>query len=565
MDFSSITALVDACAWDTTSYLVISENVFDPFIYYSHLLPLIASVLIGYFIFFKSPKLLVNQILFVITNLFAVWVFFDLILWATDKPHYTIFFWSLVNIIEPFIYAFSVYFIQAFISGKDTSVKNKLALFLPLLPVLILGFSSFNLLGFNLSNCDREAIEGPLAHYIYLIELFYVLWIALHSIRQFAFYAKQKRTQILLVSISILCFLLAFSWGNIVGSLTDSWRVPQWGLFGMPVFIAALAYLIIRYNAFNIKVISTEILVTAFPILVGSQYFLAQSFGNRVITIITFTLSIISGILIVISVKREVSQREHIEKLASDLKKANVRLTELDRQKSEFVSFATHQLRSPLAAMKGYASLILEGDMGALPKEAHDAVSRIYDSTNTLTAIVDDYLNIARIELGSMKYAFDTVDLKILVEDVIAELKPNIDRASAVKFSFDAENSGTDYRITADRDKLKQVVTNLIDNSLKYTPQGSVTVSLGVDRAKHRFVFKVSDTGIGIAPETLPHLFNKWSRAKNANKTNIKGTGLGLFVAKEILSAHHGTIRAESSGEGKGSTFTVELEPFAKA
>ncbi len=150
---------------------------------------------------------------------------------------------------------------------------------------------------------------------------------------------------------------------------------------------------------------------------------------------------------IIKSVYQEVSQREKIEKLATDLEKANVRLTELDRQKSEFVSFATHQLRAPLTAMKGYASMILEGDMGKLPKAANDGVSRIFDSANTLTSIVDDYLNITRIELGSMKYIFDTMDLKALVgKTPMAELKPNMEK-SGLSFSFkDKKSPGTDYR-----------------------------------------------------------------------------------------------------------------------
>ncbi|MFA6601378.1 MAG: HAMP domain-containing sensor histidine kinase [Candidatus Paceibacterota bacterium] len=260
----------------------------------------------------------------------------------------------------------------------------------------------------------------------------------------------------------------------------------------------------------------------------------------------------------------EVNQRLRIESLATDLEKSNTRLIELDRQKSEFVSFASHQLRGPLTAMKGYASLLLEGDMGELTKEARQGVSRIYDSTNTLVSIVNDYLNASRIELGQMKYAFETIDLRNLIEDVVAEMKPNIDK-TGIKFSFTAEDGDIDYQMTADRDKLKQVIANIVDNSLKYTPQGSITTKLALDKARHLFVFSVTDTGVGIAPETLPRLFQKFSRAENANKSNIRGTGLGLYVAKQMVEAHHGTIKATSPGEGKGATFTVELEPLAKA
>jgi signal transduction histidine kinase len=198
-----------------------------------------------------------------------------------------------------------------------------------------------------------------------------------------------------------------------------------------------------------------------------------------------------------------------------------------------------------------------------LDAEVRNGVLRISDSANTLVNIVNDYLNISRIELGAMKYAFETIDLQNLIEDVVAELKPNIDK-SGVKFTFTSEH-GVDFRTTADKDKLKQVFLNIIDNSLKYTPKGSIFAHLAIDKIKRKFIFTIKDTGVGIAPETLPHLFQKFSRAENASKTNIRGTGLGLYVAKEMIEAHHGTIRAESRGEGQGSTFFVELEPFTKA
>ena len=202
--------------------------------------------------------------------------------------------------------------------------------------------------------------------------------------------------------------------------------------------------------------------------------------------------------------------------------------------------------------------------MGELPPAAKEGISRIFESAKTLASIVDDYLNLSRIELGTMKYTFETLDLKHLVEEVIGELRPNIEK-KGLKFGFTAENSGTDYRVTADSDKLKQVIANLIDNSVKYTPSGSVEVSLVRDKVQNRIVFKIQDTGIGIAPEVIPHLFQKFSRADNGNKVNIKGTGLGLYVAKQIIEAHHGVVRAESEGEGKGSRFIVEIEPFGKA
>ena len=323
------------------------------------------------------------------------------------------------------------------------------------------------------------------------------------------------------------------------------------------------AYGAMQGKMFNVKTIAAEILVFGLWAFLLVRTILFAQVSDQIIEGSLLAISVILGIYLIRSVDKEVEVRRKIEKLATDLETANVRLTELDRQKSEFVSFATHQLRAPLTAMKGYASMILEGDMGVLSDEAKLGVSRIFDSAKTLTSIVDDYLNITRIELGTMKYAFETIDWRALIDDILGELKPNIEK-SGLAFSFKVQDENTDYRITADRDKFKQVIANLIDNSMKYTPKGSVALSLSFDRPKDKFVFKIQDTGIGVDPEVLPHLFAKWTRAGNANKTNIKGTGLGLFVAKEIITAHHGEVRAESVGEGKGSTFIVEMDPWGK-
>ncbi|MEN9912792.1 MAG: hypothetical protein RLY66_200 [Candidatus Parcubacteria bacterium] len=553
------------CAWEPSYFLVFSENVFASLVYYSHFFSLLAAFGLGLFVYLSNRSSFMARLFFAITTTFSLWVFSDVVLWADPNPSHIMFFWTITILLEPVLYILGLYFLMVYVTGMDVSVKTKHVMLGILVPTIALSATKFGILGFNYTNCDREVVEGLLVYYGYFVEIIVAIWTTIFAIRQYKNVGKGRKRPLVLISLGMLLFLFMFSWGNIVGTISEDWTIGQYGLFGMPILLGFMTYAIVKFRTFNIKIIGTQAIVSAQIVLLLSLLFLRQIENVRVVVILTVITFIIIGWSLVRGVKREVYQREKIQKLADDLKKANIRLTELDRQKSEFVSFATHQLRSPLTAMKGYASLILEGDMGAIAPQAKDAVSRIFESTNTLAAIVDDYLNVTRIELGSMKYAFETIDLKTLVEDVIGELKPNIDKSVNVKFTFEAENSGTDYRTTADRDKLKQVIANLIDNSLKYTPKGSVSVTLGLDRLKHKFVFKIQDTGIGVAAETLPHLFAKWSRAGNANKTNIRGTGLGLFVAKEIVVAHHGTIHAESAGEGKGSTFVVELEPFAKA
>jgi signal transduction histidine kinase len=295
-----------------------------------------------------------------------------------------------------------------------------------------------------------------------------------------------------------------------------------------------------------------------------SRIFFSQSDTDRVINTIVFLLILISGIYIIKSIIQEVSLREKDDKLVDDvtilnkkLKKTNIKLKELDAKKSEFMSLATHQLRAPLTAMRGYSSMILDGTFGHVDNiEIEDAIDKIARSTTDLTTIVEDYLNISRIEQGKMQYIFSIFDLKDLVDSVIKEVKITIDRSGLIlTLHYDKSLS---FKISADEGKIKQVVFNLIDNSVKYTKEGTVDIYL-TKKPNNKVLFKIQDTGVGIKPEVLPKLFNKFTRAPDASETNILGTGLGLYVASEIMKAHSGRVWAESEGQGKGSQFYMEL------
>ncbi len=394
--------------------------------------------------------------------------------------------------------------------------------------------------------------------FFYLLGAVIILW-KLHTS-----YLKskdiQKRSQFKSVFYGALITLIITALTSFILPSMSIFSLSGLDSIGFILFLFFIAYAITKQNLFNIKIIATESITFILWIFILVRTLLAENRQDMLIEGSLLVITVVVGILLVKSVIKEVSQREKIEKLAEDLQKANSRLTELDKQKSEFVSFATHQLRAPLTAMKGYASLILDGDLGKLSNDIRNAITRIYDSSNTLTSIVDDYLNISRIELGSMKYSFENIDLKDLIDNVIGELKPNIEKSKLqFKYNIDREKK---YMVNADKDKFKQIIANLVDNAIKYTPSGTVEISLvkKIDNGDRKILFSVKDRGIGIAPEVLPKLFAKFSRAENGNRQNIHGTGLGLFVAKEIVTAHKGHIWAESVGEGRGSVFSVELE-----
>lgn len=560
------------CDWGESMALIFSSNVFSPLIYYSHIFSSVVTLIIGIYILIKQPKNTLAFVFFLITLTFSIWVFSDLVLWADSDPSRIMFFWSLTVLFEPIIYALCLYFSILYLSKNIISIKNRITILTLLLPTLLLVPTKYAIIGFNYTNCDREVFEGPLVYYGYFIEIVFLLWIAIIITRTFARTPVGRRREIVVFGTGLILFLLTFTWGNIIGTLSDNWTLAQYGLFGMPVFIGFLAYNIVKFKLFNIKLIGANVLVLTLWILMGSLLAIQDINVSHAVTAITLIITIILGFILINSVRKEVNQRLRIEALAADLTVANNRLVELDKQKSEFVSFATHQLRAPLTAMKGYTSLILEGELGSMNDEIKKAVKRIFDSSNTLANIINDYLNISRIELGTLKYNFEIVDFRAVVSQVIDELKPSIDK-KGLKFSFMGQvlddngyienigdSSNARFIVHADKEKIKQVITNLIDNALKYTPSGSIDVRIVRNIRDRKILFTIKDTGMGIAPEVMPKLFEKFIRSDRANKQNIYGTGLGLYLARQIMMSHKGRIWAESLGEGKGSTFFLELD-----
>ncbi|MFA6314789.1 MAG: ATP-binding protein [Candidatus Paceibacterota bacterium] len=522
----------------------------------------------GGFAIWKNQKDVQARRFALLSFAFAAWSYsWFFLLKTTSNADSALILARILNLGATFI---PVLFLHWVFVATEYEKKNKMFMYLCYLITLFFAAFSFTDLYVTgvraISIFAYWPIAGPF--YIYFIFIGYIGFILTGLIMLIKKFFSTSgiihyRTGYLFVGS-----MLGFIGGSVNFPMMFGIVIPQpydlIGIFMLMMSPIIFSYAALQYQLFDIRNVAVQLFAGALNIVFIINLLLAKTFSQIFINALLLVFTLSFTVLLLRTLKKETLQRERIELLAADLEKANVRLIDLDRQKSEFISFATHQLRAPLTAMKGYASLLLEGDMGPLPESAKQGVSRIFDSTNTLVSIVNDYLNISRIELGAMKYAFETIDLRMLVEDTIAELKPNLEKTK-LKFTFDHKDDGTDYRMTADRDKLKQVLANVIDNSIKYTPQGSVTVTLTLDRSKHRFVLKVKDTGVGIASDVMPRLFQKFSRAENANKTNIRGSGLGLYVAKQMIEAHHGTIRAESEGEGKGSTFIVEFEPLAKA
>jgi len=584
---ASVQQFIELCQWDNARFFVFSDNVFAALVYYSHLLPLVASLLLALFVFVKNGKSLSARWLLVTVILLSVWLFSDLVLWASEKPSYIMFFWSLLVLIEPIIYVGMLFFAYAIISGKDIPFKGRLLILLILLPTVFLAPTQFALLNFDLSNCEREAIEGPLALYGYGAEIIFSLWILGFGIKEF-FAAKvaKDRRKILLIMGGILLFLLSFSLGNIIGNLSLDWTIGQYGLFGIPVFVALLAYLIVRYKAFNIKLVGTQALVVTLWVALLALLFIRTIEISRIIVSLTLILFLFIGILLVRSVAKEVKQREEIAQLAEDVKRAYVvekkakeELERLDKFKDQFLMTTQHNLRTPLTSMMGYSDLLLKGVFGKQTKKTTEVIEKFQNLTQGMIKMVNDFLDMAQFQLGK-----DVVNLKpgVDVLQMLDNIKNELEfKANSKGVYLKLERPEGELLIKADREKLKAAIFNVIDNAVKYTVTGGVDVKVknqnpvnpvrnspptgpsGAQSAggvSNGVKITVTDTGIGIPKDKIANLFNSmFERSDAAKKVSTVGSGIGLYLSGQIIKSHNGKVWAESQGEGKGSIFYIEL------
>jgi DNA-binding response OmpR family regulator/two-component sensor histidine kinase len=222
--------------------------------------------------------------------------------------------------------------------------------------------------------------------------------------------------------------------------------------------------------------------------------------------------------------------------------------------KTEFVSIVSHELRTPLTTIKGFTDMVLEGDAGEINEEQREFLTIVKQDSDRLVALVNDLLDISRIESGRIDLDIKALDLGSVVRDVVRTLKPSIDeKGQTLQVDIDPELSP----IMGDSDRLHQVVTNLLSNAYKYTPDsGSLTIKVAKegDLAK----VSVSDTGVGISKEDQERLFTRFFRADSSLTRDVGGTGLGLTIVKSLVEMHGGTVSVVSE-PGIGSTFSFTI------
>jgi signal transduction histidine kinase len=227
-------------------------------------------------------------------------------------------------------------------------------------------------------------------------------------------------------------------------------------------------------------------------------------------------------------------------------------IRELDRLKSEFISVAAHQLRTPLSAVKWAVKMVMDGDAGSVNEEQKGLLDQGYKSNERMILLINDLLDVSRIEAGKFEYEFIDGSIEDLVDATIQEFQQIVKHKSVNLKYFKPDVRLPKVKI--DPLKLKMVIENLIDNAVKYTPSGG-KVDVLFKYYRDTIEFVVADSGVGIPKDQVAQLFSKFFRAKNVIRMQTDGTGLGLFIAKRIVEKHGGIIWAESE-EGKGRKCT---------
>jgi len=243
-----------------------------------------------------------------------------------------------------------------------------------------------------------------------------------------------------------------------------------------------------------------------------------------------------------------------VEDATKELRATNAQLQRLDTAKDEFVSMASHQLRTPLTSVKGYISMVLEGDAGKITATQRQLLSEAFTSSERMVHLINDFLNVSRLQTGKFMLEYRQVDLSKILSQEVESLQTT---ARMHDLTLHYREPSYFPLLFLDEGKIRQVIMNFIDNAIYYSPEETV-INVELSVVDGQAVLEVRDTGIGVPKAEQEHLFGKFFRATNARKQRPDGTGVGLFLAKKVIVAHGGTIVFRSA-EGQGSVFGFRL------
>jgi signal transduction histidine kinase len=514
-----------------------------------------AIALLGFIVYVSNPKSVTNISFLIFCAVTLLWSFFNYISYQTTDSSILLPFWRMV-IFLGFWHSFSFFsFLYVFPQEKIIFPKWYTYFLFP----YIIFFSLWTLFG-NLVFSGIHLVKNLPEPIVEKGIIIFIVTACLLIISSFYFLIKriikakkhQKEPYVLILIGALSTFALLLTFNLILPGVFGIIRFIPLGALTILPFAGFTAYAIFKHKTFKVRNLGSALMAFLICTSTFVEIVFAENYGQLILRSGVFLFVLLISIQFV----KNIFMLEHITESLED---ANDKLKSLDKLKSEFISLVSHQLRSPLTVIKGYASTLSDGVVGELTEKQKEIVRHIYVSSTGLASVVEDFLSVTKIEQGGMKYVFTPTDIRQIVLDLASDMKMPASMRH-LEFLSDVDIEGN-FVIEADGTKLKQVFLNLIDNSIKYTKEGFVKISLKREYGDNGIPivrFSVSDSGVGISEEMKPKLFQKFGRGQGAILDG-GGSGLGLYLAYEITKAHRGKITVDSEGLGKGSTFSVIL------
>ena len=515
-------------------------------------------VLLGVIVLLHNRKERVNQLFAIAVVLMLVWVnfaYFARVI-GSSNPELALRFLHVAWFVTPAFFVF-LYFLAIHLAGlpQKYPVLNTAVGALGAGTAYVTGFTDLVVkdIGF-IGEAVRIVYGQGMFGFLAVITVFVgvTLFLVYHGYHHLGSAEKQSLQYVL---IGLTIFYTANLIFNII--LPVFLGIVRWYWLGDYSTIAVLGFTslaIVKRDLFGIRVVLTALLVIFIGFLFAIDIFaFTETSLVKLAKAFVLMIFLYLGTLLVKSVHREIMYREQLQE-------AYKKLEELDKTKSEFVSIASHQLRTPLSAMKGYISMILEGSYGTLETKQKKPLESISESNERLIRLVNDLLNVSRIESGKIEMKWEQGSVKEIIKSVVEELAIKTKEKNVEVVFEESESSLPLIRI--DKEKIRNVVLNIVDNAIRYTPHGKIVLNVKgqMSNVKIRtLLISVKDTGEGMTQEEIGKLFQTFSRGGAGMKFSTEGAGLGLYIAKKFVEMHRGRIWAESAGKGQGSTFYVEL------
>jgi signal transduction histidine kinase len=503
----------------------------------------ILNLFLGALVFSRGIKKSSNIVFFLMTISTTAWVVSVYLSDYFKLPEKALLFIKLANISAT--WAIYLFLFFTFIFPKEFGeLLARLKICYIIFPIIfsVLFFNKWIISNVEIETWGSNPRTGKLV-VLYVAYLFATILFGISNlVRKYIKSTGIEKNQLKFISFGLILTIISAILFNaaiplITGSARSTKLAPATTIFFL--FFTFLA--ITRYHLFGIEVILTEILVGVIGILLVVQIFTAPSTLWRIVNGGIFVLYCIFGYLLIRGVFREIRRREEVEKIS--------------QAKSEFISITSHQLRTPLSAIKGYLSMVLEGTYGGISERVKKVLENVYQSNERLIKLVNSFLDVSRIELGREELKLERVSIEDLISETVSEMEIEAKKKN-LYLKFEKPKIALP-KILIDRGRIKEVISNLIDNAIKYTQKGGITIKSQISNGKCQI--SISDTGEGLTKEEISRLFESFSRGTAGAKFWTEGVGLGLYVSRKFVELHGGKIWAESEGKGKGSTFYIEL------